>query len=163
MFPPVFQKLKASTDVKAIVGTNPPRIYMHGAAPQDTSKPYVTWFIVAGTPENELSATPSIDRYVVQVDCWHTDSRGVRALAAAVREAIEPFAHMVAIPVDSRELDNTKLFRIALEFDWWYEREDVFPAGQLVYVLGLSGDEDGELKLSGDATSGTDKLVLNYG
>jgi hypothetical protein len=33
MFPPVFQTLKASDAVKAILGTNPPRRYRHGNSP----------------------------------------------------------------------------------------------------------------------------------
>jgi hypothetical protein len=121
MLPPVFQALKASTAVKAIVGTNPPRIYRHGAAPQDTTKPYVTWFVVVGTPENTLSETPGVDRVQVQIDAWHQTDTGVVALATAIRDAVEPTAHMVGYPVDQREFE-TKLFHMALTFDWFLSR-----------------------------------------
>jgi hypothetical protein len=122
MLPPVFQTLKASTGVKNIVGTNPPRIYRHGSAPQDREKPYITWFLVSGVPENTLSETPSTDRMSVQIDCWHQTDQGVETLAQAVRDAIEPYAHMTGIVLNEREAE-TKLYRIALGFDWWPPRE----------------------------------------
>jgi len=123
MFPPVFQTLKASVAVKAIVGTNPPRIYRHGNAPQDASRPYVTWFVVFGDPENNLSDLPPVDRVTVQVDVWHQTDSGVELLALAVRDAIEPHAHMTGVPIDLRE-PETKLYRIALTFDWFVDREE---------------------------------------
>lgn len=122
MLPPVFQTLKASADVRNFVGTNPPRIFRHGSAPQAIDKPYITWFMVSGTPENQLSGTPPVDRCTVQVDCWHQTDSGIEAMAIAVRDAIEPFAHMTSAPVDDRETE-TKLFRIALVFDWFEPRD----------------------------------------
>jgi len=122
ILPPVFQALKASTAVKNIVGTNPPRIYRHGVAPQDVTKPYVTWFVVTGVPENHLSGTPTTDRISVQVDCWHQTDQGVDTLAEAVRDAAEPSAHMTGIIINEREAE-TKLYRIAMQFDWFWPRE----------------------------------------
>jgi len=122
MFPPVFQTLKASADVKNIVGSNPPRIYRHGSAPQDTSRPYITWSVISDVPENQLSDLPTADRSTVQVDCWHQTDAGIELLAEAVRDAVEPYAHMTGIPIDLRETE-TKLFRIGLQFDFWVGRE----------------------------------------
>lgn len=121
MFPQVFQALKASEAVKAIVGTNPPRIYRHGNAPQDTSRPYCVWFIVTGNPEITLSELPAVDRQMVQIDCYHQTDAGIELLAIAVRDAIEPYAHMVGQPVDLRE-PETRLLHIALTFDWFVDR-----------------------------------------
>jgi len=121
MLPPVFQTLKASSAVKAIVGSNPPRIYRHGAAPQDTAQPYCTWFAVSTTPANNLSDLPPVDLVSVQVDCYHQTDAGVENLARAVRDAIEPHAHMVSMPANMREPES-KLYRIALTFDWWLGR-----------------------------------------
>lgn len=115
MLPPIYTWLKASNAVKAIIG-NTPRAYRHGEAPQDVTQPYVTWALVAGVPDNELSAVPQSDRYTVQVDCWHQTDTGIESLAAAVRNAIEPYAHMTAIPINNRDAE-TKLYRIALQFD----------------------------------------------
>lgn len=122
MLPPVFQTLKASAAVKNIVGTNPPRIYRHGAAPQEVQAPYITWTLAGAAPQNQLSGLPGIDAMIVQVDCWHTTDAGIELLAAAARDAIEPVAHLTGMPINQRELGATKLYRISLQFDWWHHR-----------------------------------------
>ena len=85
------------------------------------TKPYITWFVVTIAPENNLSGLPPVDAIPVQVDCWHQTDSGIEQLAEAVRDAIEPYAHMTGMPVNLRE-PETKLYRIALEFDWWLSR-----------------------------------------
>jgi hypothetical protein len=118
MLPPIYSTLRSSAAVLALVAT---KIFRHGAAPQDCAAPYITWSIVIGTPENMLSETPQIDRLVVQIDCWHTKDAGVEELSAAVRNAMEPYAHMTSILLDEQE-PETKLYRIGLQFDWWLNR-----------------------------------------
>lgn len=120
MLPPIFTTLRAVGAVTAIIG-NPPRVYRHGEAPQDVTKPYVTWSIVAGVPENNLSDVPQIDRLPIQVDCWHTTDAGIEALATAIRDSLEPVCHMTGILLDERE-PETKLYRISLQFDYWLDR-----------------------------------------
>jgi hypothetical protein len=115
MLPLVFTWLKGSNAVKAIIG-NTPRAYRHGDAPQDTNQPYVTWGIVGGVPDNQLSGLPPSDRYSIQVDCWHTTDKGVEDLAKAVRDAIEPYGHMTSIVLNNRDAE-TKLYRISYQFD----------------------------------------------
>lgn len=117
MLPPVFQTLKASADVKALVGTNPPRIYRHGYAPEGVEKPYITWSLIVGDPHNNLSDTPPSDRLSVQVDCWHRTDSGIEIMAQAVRDAIEPVAHMTSIDVDQRD-PVTLSYRISMSFDF---------------------------------------------
>lgn len=121
MLPPVFQALKASAAVKAIVGQNPPRIYRHDEAPQEAQPPYITWFVIDTQPQNNLSGLPPADLMPVQVDCWHPTDAGIVLLAQAVRDAIEPLAHMTGMPINGRDRE-TKLYRIALQFDWWLNR-----------------------------------------
>lgn len=127
MFPAVFQTLKASSAVKAIVGTNPPRIYRHQSAPRDgdrpITQPYITWSSSA-TPENVLSDLPPVDRVSVDINCWHQTDSGIEALALAVRDAVEPYAHCTGQPIDMRETE-TQLYRILLTFDWFLEREEL--------------------------------------
>jgi len=118
MLPPIYSTLLASAAVFALVGT---RIYRHGRAPQNVDAPYVTWSVITGTPENQLSGTPPVDRQTLQIDCWALTDTGVEALAVAVRDAIEPYAHMTGMPVDQREVE-TKLWRMALQVDWWLDR-----------------------------------------
>jgi hypothetical protein len=121
LLPPVFQALKASQAVKDIVGTNPPRIYRHGSAPQDVTSPYITWFLVAGIAENNVSDTPPFDRMSVQVDAWHPSDSGVELLALAIRDALELYAISTQILIDDFETE-TRLFRIAQQFDWLLDR-----------------------------------------
>ncbi len=122
MLPAVFQLLKASTAVKAIVGTNPPRIYRHGSAPQDVAKPFITWTLISGVPENNLSDPVPLDRMSVQIDCWHPSDAGIDTLATAVRDAIEPTSHMTSVVLDTRD-PETKLYRMALQFDIFNGRD----------------------------------------
>jgi hypothetical protein len=75
MFPNLFPLFKDDPAVTAIIGTNPVRAYKHGSAPQAVAGPYVTWFVVSGAPENQLSGRPPVDAYQVQVDCW-SDNTG---------------------------------------------------------------------------------------
>lgn len=118
MLPPIKTTLTQSSAVTNIVSR---RIYRHGEAPQDTTWPYITWQLVSGVPENNLSDLPPIDRQSVQVDCWHQTDRGVEELAIAARNALEPSAHMTAINTNLRE-PETKLYRIGMQFDWWLHR-----------------------------------------
>lgn len=121
MLPNIYQILRTSNAVKAIVGTNPSRIYRHESAPQDGSKPYITWFIITGSPENTLSELPNIDQISVQLDCWHQTDSGVESLAVAVRDAMETTSHMTNIVINERE-PETKLYRIGMQFDVWLDR-----------------------------------------
>jgi hypothetical protein len=121
MLPPVFQALKASDAVKAIVGSQSPRIYRHGRVPdadpeRPILEPYVTWFLVSGVPENNLSDPPPCDRATVQVDCWHRTDAGVDLLATAVRDALEQIGVMTGTVADEFEAE-TKLYRMSLQVD----------------------------------------------
>lgn len=118
MLPPIYAALSAAPAVVALVGT---RIYPHAEAPQDVAAPYVTWFLAGGAPELTLSEPPPMDRMTVQIDCWHAESTGVLALAAAVRAAIESHAHITGYPINTRDAE-TKLYRMGLQLDWWLSR-----------------------------------------
>lgn len=125
MLPPVFQTLKASSAVTNIVGTNPPRIYRHGEAPAHVVNPpagsqiaYITWLLVSGEPENNLSDPPPVDRQSVQVDCWHPTDAGVEALGDAVRDAIEAVTHVTQYRNRPRDPD-TRRYRVSIDADFW--------------------------------------------
>jgi len=119
MFPPIYQVLKDSAPVASIVQT---RIYRHGRAPQEVTKPYVTWFVASVAPANNLSSPPGHDQCVVQIDCWHPQDSGVQDLAEAVRDAMEQVSHMTGLIANERD-SETKLYRVALQFDYWLPRE----------------------------------------
>lgn len=120
MLPPVFAQLQTSAQVRSLLGS-PMRVYRHGEASQRVAKPYVTWQLVGAAPENELSGLPCADRLPLQIDCWDETDAGIVVLAKAVRDAIEPVAHMVAVVADGKE-SATKLYRFGMQFDWWLSR-----------------------------------------
>lgn len=118
MLPPVYPTIMAVPGVVALIGD---RCYRHGEAEPSVQAPYVTYFIVTGTPENNLSDPPPIDRVGVQVDCWSDGDEQVEQLATAVRNAMEPHAHMTSIVLNTRDLE-TRRYRIGMQFDWWLHR-----------------------------------------
>lgn len=118
MFPPVYQTLRANATVLAAVGD---RIGAPGEVPQDTSSPYITWFIVIGQPHDTISEPPESDFTSVQIDCWAEDEGAVRSLAVAVRAALDAVGVHNRIAVHLRE-PNTKLYRVGIEADFITQR-----------------------------------------
>lgn len=116
MLPKVFPVLTTPA-VLAIVGGTPVRIFRHGAAPQDTAKPYVTWFEVTGQPYDQISGLPCGDFDSVQIDCWSMDDTQVETLARAVRDAVDAAGFSNRLVINHRDLD-TKLYRIGLQADF---------------------------------------------
>lgn len=121
MFPPVFATCYASATVKALIGTTPCRLYPYGDAPQGVTKPYAVWQLVTGVPENYLGQVPDIDSYTTQIDVYALTSDSARAVATALRNAIEPVAHVVRWGGESRDYE-TQNYRISFDVDWFVER-----------------------------------------
>lgn len=116
MLPKVFPVLTTPA-VLAIVGGTPVRIFRHGAAPQDTAKPYVTWFEVTGQPYDQISGLPCGDFDSVQIDCWSMDDTQVETLARAVRDAVDEAGFSNRLVINHRDPD-TKMYRIGLQADF---------------------------------------------
>lgn len=133
MFPPIFTLLQDSAAVRAIFGARP-RVYRHGEAPQlpapkagATSaaaevKPYATWLLISGVPENQLSGTPGHDRAGVQIDVFARGDAECVSAAQAIRDQMETVMHMTALRGLPRDRD-TRLYRISMDFDYWLARE----------------------------------------
>ena len=117
MFARIYQTL-STTAVNAIVDK---RIYAFGSAPQNTKTPYITWFIVATDPHNQLSGAPCGDTDTVQIDCWTGPDDGQEAacvsLAKAVRTALDDAGQANRVIINIREPD-TKYFRISLQTEF---------------------------------------------
>jgi hypothetical protein len=120
MLPNVFALLKVAAPVTAIIGS-PPRCYRHGRAPQGVIVPYVTTEVVAGAPENTLTGVPPADSFGVRVDCWSKDDTEVETLAAAVRDAVQDSAHMIAIVANDRDA-VTNICRLSMQYEFWTSR-----------------------------------------
>lgn len=127
MLPVIFPWIADDPAVTALIGSDPVRFYRHGKAPQNVQAPYVTWFLVSGLPENQLDGVPPIDRFSVQIDCWSNNTgdgdEEVVELAKAIRDAIEPHAHMTGIPIDSQDPD-TQRYRMGMTFTVWQDRDE---------------------------------------
>jgi hypothetical protein len=116
MLPPVYQLLANTSAVVAIVGD---RIAGHGEVPQDTTRPYITYFTVTGQPFDQISGAPCSDRDSEQIDCWHDTRPGIRKLAFAVRDALDAAGYHNRVVVNTREgVGTTRMYRVAIQADF---------------------------------------------
>ncbi len=121
MFPPIFQVVAASPSVTALLGNSPVRFLPFAYADDGTELPYAVWSIVAGNPENYIGQLPDADSYSLQIDVYAATGASVRNVAKALRDAIEPHAHIVGWRGESRDRD-TKTFRLSFDIDWLDQR-----------------------------------------
>lgn len=115
MIPPVYALLAASSAVTAIVAD---RIGGSGELMPNETRPYVTWQCVSGYGEAtlDIGRAPD-DRVTVQVDCWHASEKGRRALADAVRTALESDSVFSGLIADEKDAE-TGLYRLGMTFDF---------------------------------------------
>jgi hypothetical protein len=120
---PIFAIVSGSSACTTLLGTNPVRFWQDTVpeAYAPATKPYATLSTIGGAPENYLEAVPGIDQGRVQVDVFGDTPASARNVAIAIRNAIEPSAHMISTPTSLYEPD-TKLYRWILEFDFWTPR-----------------------------------------
>ena len=127
MNPPIFAAANVAA-VQALLktGNGPLRFYAWGMGPQPPVYPYAVWRFSAGAPENYLGQVPDIDGMSLQVNVYAaaTDNQGaekVRQIAQALRNAIEPVAHITAWRGESRDPD-TKAYVYSFDVDFWTPR-----------------------------------------
>ena len=125
MIPPIFASVSASNAVKALLGSAPVRFYPFDLAPQPGTpayaEPYAVWQIVGGNPENYLGTLPDADRYTIQVDVYAATTTSARAVAEALRDAIEPHAYITRWGDESTDTE-TGLSRTGFDVDWHTHR-----------------------------------------
>ena len=121
MTPDIFPLVATDSDCASFFGSSPTRFWPFGATPQDPAKPYATWQVIYGTPENYVDCAPDIDSIGVQIDVWGDTISSVRSGAEAIRRAVEGSAHVVALNGETREPD-TKLYRVSFSVDFWQLR-----------------------------------------
>ena len=117
MYPPIFSLVSADVTVKSLLGSNPVRVFPFGSAPDRVSLPYAVWQLVSGEPENYIGNTPDMDSFIVQVDVYADTPSQAREAAEALRDAIEPHAHIIAWRGESRDRD-TKNFRYSFDVEF---------------------------------------------
>lgn len=121
MYPPIFEAVNVPA-VRALLktGNGPLRFYLFGMAPQGVDYPYAVWRQVGGSPENYLADRPDIDSFTTQVDVYANPAQGparARAVAVALRDAIEGHAHITFWRGDSRDFE-TMNYVFTFEADW---------------------------------------------
>lgn len=121
MTPPLFSICAASAAVMALIGSSPVRLWPFGEAIHGAALPYAVWQIFGGSPENYLNQPPDLDRYSIQVDIYAATGGDARAVAEALRDAIEPHAHITAWRGESKD-PETRKYRFTFEIDWFVPR-----------------------------------------
>lgn len=114
MFPKVKETLSTPA-VSAIVGQ---RIAPFGEISQDQTRPYVTWYVVADAPHDNLSDAPPSDFTTVHIDGWSADAQQAKALGEALRAALDAQLICNRTVINTREPSGTRLYRIGLEADF---------------------------------------------
>lgn len=117
MTAPVFSTLANTSAVTDLVST---RIY-EDVAPQNVSRPYVVWQEIGGSAENYLSETPGIDYARIQIDCYAESKSLVRAIAIAVRDALDLQGYQIGNPRSDFSA-STKLFSVSMDYSFWVTR-----------------------------------------
>lgn len=121
MIPPVFPLLQESPAASALLGQNPLRVFPFDEAPEGVEYPYVTYTVFSGDPQNTMDKTPLIDKLSTQIDVWGNNHNSTLDVGAAIRDALEPYAHMVGLGSMIRD-PETKSYRLRLDFDFFTER-----------------------------------------
>lgn len=127
IYPPLFATCAADAMVQATFGESPCRVYLFGQAMAATgglpAKPYAVWQVIGGLPENYISEVPNTDNWSVQVDVYADTATAAREGATALRNAIEPYAHVTSWRGEDRDID-TKNYRCSFDVDWITSRSD---------------------------------------
>lgn len=121
MFPPIHTTVSAASAVTALLGVDPVRFYPFGEAPEGVALPYAVWQQVGGSPENFLNQLPDIDSFTTQIDVYASTATQAQQVAQALRDAIEPVAHITAWYGDSTDPD-TKRKKYTFQADWFVKR-----------------------------------------
>ncbi|NWA25509.1 DUF3168 domain-containing protein [Pseudomonas gingeri] len=120
MFAPINAVCAKDAGVIALLGM-PMRLYPFGDAPQDGQKPYAVWQTIGGSPENYLAGRPDVDGYRLQVDVYAATGPSARAVAKAIRDAIELHAYITRWGGDGRD-PATKNYRYSFDVSWLVAR-----------------------------------------
>lgn len=155
-YPDIFALCNADPAVVSLLGDSDfLRLYPAGQAPQDDAKPYAVFQVVGGNPENYLDRRPNVDRFTVQVDAYAKTATQCRAVAAAIRDAIELSCHVTGWFGDQYE-QVTGLYRLTFQSDWIVARL-LPPVISCAYPLNASPSEVAQVGYSPLALSGDDQ------
>lgn len=121
MIAPIFKVCSASQAVTTLIGSNPVRLFPFGLQDDNVEYPYVVWQNISGEPGNYLDRRPDVDSYTLQVDIYSDAVESAKAVAMALRDAIEPHAYITRWGAQSRD-PETKRYRYSFDVDWIVKR-----------------------------------------
>ena len=121
MMPDIYSKLMASSAVTTLMGSPKPRIYPWSGVPQNAAKPYATYGVYNGNPQNFLDQAPDMDNKGTQIDIWADTAASASACFAAIRDVLEPIGHMLSFSGVNKDAE-TQLYNARMEFDFWEAR-----------------------------------------
>lgn len=117
----IFDILNKSNPVKALLGSNPLRVYPWGRAPENPRLPYVVYTMYSASPENYLGTRGDIDRKSVQVNIYADTAARNTSCFNAIRNSLEGKAYLTTYRAN--EVDEDKdTYSTIMEFDFWESR-----------------------------------------
>ncbi|SDI77626.1 Protein of unknown function [Pseudomonas flavescens] len=121
MYPPIFETAIASDAVLATLGSSPTRLYTFGDVPEGVIHPYAVWQTIGGAPKNYLDGRPDIDLFTLRVRVYGDTIDSIRQVAAALRDAIEPQAHITRWRSERKDTE-TGYYCLSFDLDWQVDR-----------------------------------------
>jgi hypothetical protein len=121
---PIFETVEGDAALGALIGLGGTmRLYPFGRAAQVTppTYPYVVWQNVSGAPENYINRVPEIDLFSIQVDIYSKTAESGRAVAGALRDAIQTSANISGWRGETRD-PQTGYYRVSFDVDWFSTR-----------------------------------------
>lgn len=107
----LYSTLSSASGVTALVST---RIYPM-VAPDTATTPYITYQVISGSAHNLLQGAPSTERKVIQINCISNSYANAKAIAAAVKAAINPATGYLVSDGDDY-FSATEKYRVRLDF-----------------------------------------------
>jgi len=117
--PPLFAVCAANAGVTALLGNDKTRLYPFGDAPENVAKPYATFQVLNGLPENYLDEPPDTDEWNIQIDVYANNVKSAEAVQAALRRALEPHCYITRLGGTGTET-TTQLKTTSFDVSWIY-------------------------------------------
>jgi hypothetical protein len=122
MIPPFFSIIAEAPTCQQYLGKEPKmRFFSFGEARQNTELPYAVWQMPTSVPANYLGQLPDTDDARVQIDVYASTQENALLVARAIRDALEPHAHMTLASMRSRD-SVTRSHGFMLEFEFFTPR-----------------------------------------
>ncbi len=109
------------TDLRTLIAPIVANRCYPNTAPDNPTKPYITYQRISATPDNTLSGTGQLQNTRLQIDVWAASFADSQAKAALVKAAMLGFAikNTRQMEQDTYESD-TQTHRVMLDYSIWH-------------------------------------------